>query len=50
MLTREKVAMLSHHWVCDSRQTRDELKWKPEVTLPEGFRRTAEWYTSQGWL
>jgi nucleoside-diphosphate-sugar epimerase len=50
MLTREKVAMLSHHWVCDSTRTRRELAWEPEVMLDDGFRRTARWYQENGWL
>ena len=50
MLTREKVAMLSHHWVCDSSKTKSDLNWSPEVRLGEGLRRTAQWYEEQGWL
>jgi nucleoside-diphosphate-sugar epimerase len=50
MLTREKVKMLSHHWVCDSKRTREELDWSPEVTFTEGLRRTARWYRENGWL
>jgi nucleoside-diphosphate-sugar epimerase len=50
MLTREKVKMLSHHWVCESKRTRSDLKWQPEVTFPEGARRTAKWYAEHGWL
>lgn len=50
MLTREKVTMLSHHWVCDSTQTRDELGWSPEVALADGLRMTARWYEENGWL
>lgn len=50
MLTREKVAMLRHHWVCDSTQARAELGWQPEVRFPEGLRMTAKWYEENGWL
>lgn len=50
MLTREKVTMLRHHWVCESGQTRRDLNWMPEVTLSEGLRRTAQWYQDNGWL
>lgn len=50
MLTREKVAMLRHHWVCDSKDARDALGWKPEVRFPEGLRITAKWYEENGWL
>lgn len=50
MLTREKVVMLSHHWVSDSAQTRSDLKWTPAVSFPEGLRLTAKWYEDNGWL
>lgn len=50
MLTREKVTALRNHWVCESEQTRRDLKWKPEVDFPEGARRTARWYRDNGWL
>jgi nucleoside-diphosphate-sugar epimerase len=50
MLTREKVTMLSHHWVCESKKTREDLQWTPEVSFDEGVRRTARWYQENGWL
>jgi len=50
MLTREKVTMLSHHWVCESAKTREDLKWTPEVSFPDGLRLTARWYQDNGWL
>lgn len=50
MLTREKVTMLSHHWVCESTKTREELKWSPAVTFPDGLRLTVRWYQDNGWL
>jgi len=48
--TREKVAMLSHHWVCDSSRTRQDLGWEPEVRFPDGLKITAQWYEENGWL
>lgn len=50
MLTREKVVMLSKHWVSDSAKTRSDLKWEPAVSLPDGLRLTAQWYRDNGWL
>lgn len=50
MLTREKVAMLAQHWICDSSKTRGDLGWTPEVRFPDGARRTAKWYEDNGWL
>jgi 2-alkyl-3-oxoalkanoate reductase len=50
MLTREKVAMLRHHWVCESTRTHSDLGWQPEVRFPDGARLTATWYEENGWL
>jgi nucleoside-diphosphate-sugar epimerase len=50
MLTREKVKMLSHHWVCESGKTQQDLHWKPSVAFPEGAKLTATWYRENGWL
>ena len=50
MLTREKVNMLRHHWVCESAKTRTDLKWQPEMSFTEGVKHTAKWYEENGWL
>ncbi|MFO0734461.1 MAG: SDR family NAD(P)-dependent oxidoreductase [Labilithrix sp.] len=50
MLTREKATMLSHHWVCESKKTRADLGWEPQVSFPEGLKLTASWYRENGWL
>lgn len=50
MLTRDKVAMLRCHWVCESQATRDELGWTPTVTFEEGAKQTVAWYRENGWL
>jgi nucleoside-diphosphate-sugar epimerase len=50
MLTREKVAMLRCHWVCESQKTRDDLGWTPEVRYAQGVHLTAKWYRDNGWL
>ena len=34
------------HWF-DQRQARDELGWKPAVTIDEGLRRLGAWYDEQ---
>ncbi len=50
MLTREKAAMLKHHFVCDPTDTRAALGWEPTVKWSEGTKLTARWYEQNGWL
>ena len=33
------------HWF-DQRETRAALRWKPHVTLDEGFERLSQWFES----
>ena len=47
MLTREKVAMLRHHWVCESQKTQDDLGWKPVVDMEQSLRTIFESYRSK---
>ena len=50
MLTREKSAMLGHHWVCGKDDIQEALGWKPEVSFEDGAKETARWYEEQGWM
>lgn len=37
-------------WTCDGELAQQRLNWRPEVKLPEGLRRTWQWYEQQGWI
>jgi nucleoside-diphosphate-sugar epimerase len=50
MLTRDKCNELFSQFVCDSTPTRAALGWKPQVSIEEGVKRTADWYRANGWL
>jgi dTDP-D-glucose 4,6-dehydratase len=51
MLNRNKAALARPRWwLCDTSRARDELGWKPEVTLQDGIRATYLWYLDAGWL
>jgi nucleoside-diphosphate-sugar epimerase len=51
MLTPDKLLeMRQLNWTCTSRAIRDALGWEPTTPLPEGARRTAQWYREAGWL
>lgn len=51
VLTRTRIREFRERfWVFDSSRAKEELGWKPAISLEEGMRRTAEWYLSKGWL
>lgn len=51
IFTRDKInEIVAPHWVCSADMIRKELGWAPEVTWPEGSKRTADWYRSAGWI
>lgn len=39
-----------HAWTCDVTPTEEALGWRAAVALPEGLRRTLEWYREEGWV
>ncbi|MEW5729426.1 MAG: NAD-dependent epimerase/dehydratase family protein [Pseudomonadota bacterium] len=46
-----KVAELLHgDWTCDPACLPPPEVWRPLITLDEGFRATADWYLTHGWL
>lgn len=49
-LTRSRVAFLTHSRIYDISRARTELGFQPQIDLDEGLRRTAAWYSKQGYL
>ena len=50
-LTLDKYHSLSQrNWQCDIEPARRDLGYEPQVLLPEGARRSVEWYKQAGWL
>jgi len=50
-LNNDKFNILrQRNWRCDIQPAIDELGYHPEVTLPEGVRRSIKWYKENGWL
>ncbi|MDP2480657.1 MAG: NAD-dependent epimerase/dehydratase family protein [Candidatus Palauibacterales bacterium] len=39
-----------HRWTCDPGPSERALGWRAGVALPEGLRRSVEWYREAGWL
>lgn len=37
-------------WLCSNKKIKESLGWKPEITLEEGIKQTAEWYMREGWI
>jgi len=51
LLRTEKLAeMRQIAWVCSPEKAFTELGWKPRFPLDEAIRKTAAWYTQNGWL
>jgi len=51
VLDRRKAREWSHRcWTCDWSRARDELGYRPTVSLQEGIRGTVGWYREVGWL
>lgn len=42
--------MAQRNWNIDVSKAREAFGFNPRVSLPEGVRRAADWYKSQGWL
>ena len=50
-LTIDRVGYMTHPgWVVDPARAVPPEVWQPEVAVPEGLSRTADWYRRQGWL
>lgn len=49
-LHRRRVDFFTKNRAFDTARARAELGFAPAVDLPEGIRRTADWYRRQGWL
>ena len=42
--------MRQRNWRCDIEPARQELGYSPQVKLPEGVRRSIQWYKDNKWL
>jgi len=38
------------NWICDNTKAKKELGFRAEFSLKEGFKETADWYLTNGWL
>ena len=47
-LTRSRLKLFTENYVYSSEKARREIGFKPLVNLPEGIKRTAEWYIAHG--
>ncbi len=51
LLARDKVHELYHiNWVCQNTSLQTEGNWAPKTQFSEGFKKTVDWYRSQGWI
>ena len=50
-LARGKVQELYHpNWVCRNKKLQTAGTWAPKTRFSEGFKKTVDWYRSEGWL
>ncbi len=50
-LARGKVQELYHpNWVCENKKLQTAGTWAPKTRFSEGFKKTVDWYRSEGWL
>jgi dihydroflavonol-4-reductase len=51
IFSRDKAAeMLAPGWCCETEGARRDLGFETRIPLADGFRETAQWYRSEGWL
>ncbi len=50
LFNRQKAKMGRHHWTCRHDALRADVGYAPEVSMPEGVRRTLAWYRAERWL
>lgn len=50
LFNKQKAKMSRHHWTCRHDALREDVGYEPEVTVPDGVRRTLAWYREHGWL
>ena len=51
ILNREKARELTQaYWICSVEKAKQELGFKEDLTLEEGFKDTIDWYRANGWL
>lgn len=51
VLNFDKVREISQgDWVCSTARVREEIGFRPALSLEEGVRRTVEWYVQHRWL
>ena len=50
MLTWEKAGEILAGWQVSIERAVEHFDFAPQITFPEGARRTVEWYRERGWL
>jgi nucleoside-diphosphate-sugar epimerase len=51
LLSRDKVTeMKQTAWICSNHRIKQDLAWRPCLTLAQGIEKTAGWYFREKWL
>ena len=50
ILNHDKLRELTASWGCSIEKARREMRYRPQVLLPEGLARTVQWYQANKWF
>ncbi len=51
ILNRQKMIDLKQqHWICDSTKAEKDIGYCARFSLIKGIKKTARWYSDNGWL
>jgi nucleoside-diphosphate-sugar epimerase len=51
LLNRQKIIEAKQAaWLCSNTKIKKRLHWRPEISLENGIKQTAEWYIMENWI
>lgn len=51
LLNRQKIIEAKQTaWLCSNTKIKDRLHWRPEISLENGIKQTADWYIMENWI
>jgi nucleoside-diphosphate-sugar epimerase len=51
IINRQKlIEMKQSAWLCSNSKIKEDLRWKPKISLEKGIKQTVDWYIGEGWI